>query len=162
MTMVMVRSRNAHIEAHTLPASADLAFELGSAYEIRNLSHALYHTVLRHLNIIQPHFPLYSPLTAPPTPTSIPMSAIATFYPHVVLNKRRYHASSSSGNTSKALVAATITQDGSASSRVCEILDILSFQQPGTPLRFLWAHVRWFVPYRASIVSSAWQSRCAT
>lgn len=140
------------------PHSEGPAFMLSRAYGRHEMSDQLYCAVLTELRRTRPDLRVYHALYNAPNPRSVPLTSAATFYEHVNLRGRRYHASSYHGNINKALVSAMAPGFSSLAARVCEILEILTFQQAGSSDVFLWAHVRWLKPLALDPVPDWWKS----
>ncbi|KZV92705.1 hypothetical protein EXIGLDRAFT_692440 [Exidia glandulosa HHB12029] len=137
----------------------DFVCKPSRAYRTAAMSSDLYAAVLLQLRQIAPHIPLYNILSPRPIPNAAPLFSQATFFEHAVVRGRRYHASAYLGNTGKSLVSVNVSTTATPVMRVGEITHIFSFAQPGFAEVYFWAHVRWFMPHRLTVIPTPWSGK---
>lgn len=109
----------------------------------------LYYEYLRYLQLREPLQQYHSFISVAPSPSSILVTNVATFFDYVVVHGHRYHSSrrAASSRDSLALVHTSAT-----STWIGEITDILVYENAHTP-RGIMAAMRWFKPATALLLS---------
>lgn len=122
------------------------------------MSNSLYFEVLSYIRDRLP-FPIRSHVSLGP---EVPLFPNVTFFNYIVLNQRRYWASSRNNNIANSLVAVRSGLFDQAA--VGELTDILIVSQPALQTRFFLGYVKWFVPLtldEGRLDDSSWSSRYA-
>lgn len=124
------------------------------------MSSETYSLLVDQLNIMftSDGMSFYSRIQARPTPQSIAVELNARFYDYVILNGRRFHASSNANTPALSLVEVHVPSlNGDLRKEYGELVEILAYDQlPGQ--RQVWlGRVRWFSRWEGQLPPS-WQS----
>ncbi|KZV76257.1 hypothetical protein PENSPDRAFT_476384 [Peniophora sp. CONT] len=139
---------------------ASTQFALSSRWEMRSMPSETYRLLVDQLNIMfaQDGLRFHSRRQALPTPQSIAVEIDARFYDYVVLDGRRFHASSHANTPAQSLVEVHVPAlNGVVRKEYGELVEILQYDQlPGG--RCIWlGHIRWFTRWEGQLPPS-WQS----
>lgn len=111
----------------------------------------LYEEVLSHFSLRLP-FPVRSHIAAG---LEVPVLPTATFFDYVIVNERRYWASSRNNGEGNSLVAVAT---GSTEIFVGELTDIFVLQQQSIGGTYRFGRVQWLTPVSIDTSSSAWSA----
>lgn len=110
----------------------------------------VYRDVLDHFVIRLP-FPVRSHIAT--SNVGVPLLPQATFFDYVVINQRRYWASSRNSNNANSLIS---VMTGQGSSHVGELTDIFTISQSTLGGIHRFGRVRWLQPFAFDMSRSAW------
>jgi hypothetical protein len=113
----------------------------------------LYYTVLAHLKNRNPDLELHSHITMAPSLSSKPLLPRATFFDHVIIEHKRYLASSRAVHEADALLAVRTSNNGSL--WVGELCDIFMINQPAVGIHHF-GRMRWFKPVIFDMSNTIW------
>ena len=112
------------------------------------MSQETYHKLAWTLSIKYPDFPVHCQSQRPLNPQSVPLDQKATFYDYVVINGKRYYASSAVGSRQASLVEINVNGNTipPATLKCGELLEILQvdnlLSRNGHPIWL--GRMRWF------------------
>ncbi|KAK7008315.1 hypothetical protein R3P38DRAFT_2552218 [Favolaschia claudopus] len=130
-----------------------ITFQLSTRAEKGELSPELYFCVLQHLQIRLPNVKLHSYIELAPSPDSLVLEPRGFLFDHVVVNQRRYYASSRSAHPDTSLIA---IQSAPGRLWVGELRFIFAIQQPSTRTIHRFGYVRWFRPTTTDVSRTVW------
>lgn len=112
------------------------------------MSSETYRLLQKTLSTHFPDTPVHCAWDHPRVPNSMPLDTSATFYDYVILDGKRYHASSTVGSHSSSLIEVEIQGDGpdGVTSRLecAELTEVFRFEQRGSDAPLFFCRVRWF------------------
>ncbi|KAJ7156359.1 hypothetical protein C8R46DRAFT_1115786 [Mycena filopes] len=138
---------------------AGITFQLSTRAEKGKLPSDLYDSLLQHLQLRLTNLQLHSYFSIGP-PGSWTLSGHAVFFDYVVIQNRRFLASSRAASSANSLVAVRTSSAPGASLWVGELLAVFAIKQDniGTH-RF--GHVRWLRPSTTPIAGTVWSDFAA-
>lgn len=110
----------------------------------------VYRAVLDHFTA-RLSFPVRSHIAA--SSVGVPVLPQATFFDYIVINQRRYWASSRNSNNANSLIAVAT---GQGSYHIGELIDIFAISQQTLGGIHRFGRVRWLQPFAFDMSQSAW------
>jgi hypothetical protein len=132
----------------------NISFGLSLRHQTAPLSLETYRLLADTISDRFPLTPVYCRSDSPPNPNSMPLERSVTFYEYVIVDGKRYHASSTIGSNRSSLVHVRIpaTTPVNAYGEILEIFQVnQDFRHTGQPLWM--ARARWFIPWRHELGS---------
>ncbi|KAJ7126601.1 hypothetical protein C8R43DRAFT_897637 [Mycena crocata] len=110
-----------------------------------------YRQLAGALTIHFPTVPVHCISDSPLHPDSLPLTTRATFYNYVIVNGRRYYASSLAKSNRGSLIQVSFSPPGGPVTLHCgELIEIFKFQQYEDSDELFFGRMRWFTPYRGT------------
>ncbi|KAJ7852606.1 hypothetical protein B0H13DRAFT_2359401 [Mycena leptocephala] len=133
-----------------LHRDAKLAYEFSPHSKVGLMTDETYHQLAGALTKHFPDVRVHCISDPAPHPDSIPLNTQATFYNYVVVDGRRYYASSRARSNRSSLIQAAIPTGTGISLHCGELLEIFKFQQCADGTELWFGRVRWFTTYRGT------------
>jgi hypothetical protein len=130
--------------------AAKLAYQFSPHSKVGLMTDETYHQLSGALTKHFPDVRVHCISDPAPHPDSIPLNTQATFYNYVVVDGRRYYASSRARSNRSSLIQAAIPTGTGISLHCGELLEIFKFQQCADGTELWFGHVRWFTTYRGT------------
>jgi hypothetical protein len=119
------------------------------------LDPTVYAQILRYLKTLFPEANLRSAIDLNPTPGSVVLQMVGSFFDYIIINHHRYHAANRSISNPSRLVEVIVASDGSTWAG--ELLDIIHIEQ-ATGQVFTLGHFRWFRPLQINLEGTVWNA----
>ncbi|KAJ7188886.1 hypothetical protein C8R46DRAFT_1024111 [Mycena filopes] len=147
------------LDSVNLDVPAGITFQLSPRAEKGKLPSDLYDSLLQHLQLRLTNLQLHSYFSVGP-PGSWTLSSHAVFFDYVVIQNRRFLASSRAASSANSLVAVRTSSAPGASLWVGELLAVFAIKQDNIGMhRF--GHVRWLRPSTTPIAGTVWSDFAA-
>ncbi|KAF7372218.1 hypothetical protein MVEN_00081200 [Mycena venus] len=127
---------------------AKISSQLSPRSKIATMSDETYRQLADALTIHYPDIPVHCISDSPRSPASLPLETRATFYSYVIVNGKRYYASSGAKSNKSSLIQVAVSRPTGVSIRCGELLEIFKFQQFEGATELWFGRMRWFTPYR--------------
>ncbi|KAJ7508235.1 hypothetical protein B0H11DRAFT_1902552 [Mycena galericulata] len=133
-----------HRDAKTL-------YELSPRFKLQLMSDETYRHMVGALTMHFPDVPVHCISDVPRHPNSIPLNTQATFHNYVIVNGRRYYASSAAKSNRGSLIQLATPTDTGMSIHCGELVEVFKFQQSDGDTELCFGRMRWFTQYQGSL-----------
>ncbi|KAJ7156636.1 hypothetical protein C8R46DRAFT_1114746 [Mycena filopes] len=135
-----------------------IGFQLGPRFEKITIPPDIYAAILQTLQLRPATVSLHSYLSLPPSRESRALYSQGFFFDHVIVNNRRYLASSRSVSATSSLVAVRVSSVAGAQPWVGELFAIIAVKQDDLQIPTqTFGYVRWFRPSATNISGMVWE-----